>query len=93
MSSLSSPSGEKRMGAEVHLTGVVHLYPSLEGDVVALRGVDLDIWAGESVARTKKPNSGAKMGPFSKSAARKEKLPDFVRSVMIDLATSSGGEW
>ncbi len=50
MSSLSSPSGEKRMGAEVHLTGVVHLYPSLEGDVVALRGVDLDIWAGESVA-------------------------------------------
>jgi ABC-type lipoprotein export system ATPase subunit len=38
------------MGAEVHLTGVVHLYPSLEGDVVALRGVDLDIWAGESVA-------------------------------------------
>jgi len=50
MSSLSSPSGEKRMGAEVHLTGVVHLYPSLEGDVVALRGVDLDIRAGESVA-------------------------------------------
>jgi ABC-type lipoprotein export system ATPase subunit len=38
------------MGAEVHLTGVVHLYPSLEGDVVALRGVDLDIRAGESVA-------------------------------------------
>ncbi len=50
MSSFSSPSDEKRMGAEVHLTGVVHLYPSLEGDVVALRGVDLDIRAGESVA-------------------------------------------
>ncbi|MGC1420345.1 MAG: ATP-binding cassette domain-containing protein [Acidimicrobiales bacterium] len=29
---------------------MVHLYPSLEGDVVALRGVDLDIRAGESVA-------------------------------------------
>ena len=37
-------------GAEVHLAGVVHLYPSLEGDVVALRGVDLDITPGESVA-------------------------------------------
>jgi putative ABC transport system ATP-binding protein len=37
-------------GAKVRLTGVVHLYPSPEGDVVALRGVDLDIKAGESVA-------------------------------------------
>jgi ABC-type lipoprotein export system ATPase subunit len=35
---------------EVHLSGVVHIYPSPEGDVVALRGVDLDIHAGESVA-------------------------------------------
>ncbi len=34
----------------VHLSGVVHIYPSPEGDVVALRGVDLDIKAGESVA-------------------------------------------
>jgi len=38
------------MGADVHLSGVVHLYPSPEGDVVALRGVDLDIKAGEAVA-------------------------------------------
>ena len=37
-------------GAQVHLSGVVHLYPTPEGDVVALRGVDLDIKAGESVA-------------------------------------------
>ena len=35
---------------DVHLSGVVHIYPSSEGDVVALRGVDLDIEAGESVA-------------------------------------------
>ncbi|HEY7421852.1 MAG TPA: ATP-binding cassette domain-containing protein [Gaiellaceae bacterium] len=34
----------------MHLAGVVHIYPSPEGDVVALRGVDLDIDAGESVA-------------------------------------------
>jgi putative ABC transport system ATP-binding protein len=41
---------ETERGASAHLTGVVHLYPSPEGDVVALRGVDLDIKAGESVA-------------------------------------------
>jgi putative ABC transport system ATP-binding protein len=38
------------IGAEVHLSGVVHLYSSSEGEVVALRGIDLDIPAGESVA-------------------------------------------
>lgn len=37
-------------GVGVHLTGVVHLYPSAEGEVVALRGVDLDVGAGEAVA-------------------------------------------
>ncbi|MGA8296224.1 MAG: ATP-binding cassette domain-containing protein [Acidimicrobiales bacterium] len=37
-------------GVEAQLSGVVHLYPSPEGDVVALRGVDLDIPAGEAVA-------------------------------------------
>lgn len=35
---------------DVHLSGLVHIYPSPDGDVVALRGVDLDIRAGESVA-------------------------------------------
>lgn len=37
-------------GLEVHLRNVVHLYPTPEGDVVALRGVDLDVAAGETVA-------------------------------------------
>lgn len=49
MSTLDRPKVDV-MGAAVHLLGVVHLYPSPEGDVVALRGVDLDIKAGESVA-------------------------------------------
>src|SRR6202167_6216200 len=44
------PTDEVAAGAEVHLSGVVHLYASPEGDVVALRGIDLDIRAGESVA-------------------------------------------
>ena len=41
------------------------------------------------VLRTKKPYSGARIGPFSKSAARNEKLPDLVHTVTIVLATSS----
>jgi putative ABC transport system ATP-binding protein len=45
----ATPSTEI-VGAEVHLSGVVHLYSSSEGEVVALRGIDLDIPAGESVA-------------------------------------------
>ncbi len=45
----ATPNSEV-LGAEVHLSGVVHLYSSSEGEVVALRGIDLDIPAGESVA-------------------------------------------
>jgi putative ABC transport system ATP-binding protein len=37
-------------GASVRLVGVVHLYRRAGGDVVALRGVDLDIEPGEMVA-------------------------------------------
>lgn len=37
-------------GIDARLRGVVHLYPSAEGDVVALRGVDLDVSAGEVVS-------------------------------------------
>ena len=38
-------------GVEVRCTGVVHLYRTFAGhDVVALRGVDLTIAAGERVA-------------------------------------------
>ena len=37
-------------GASVRLAGVVHLYRRAGGDVVALRGVDLDIEPGEMVA-------------------------------------------
>jgi putative ABC transport system ATP-binding protein len=37
-------------GADLRLRGVVHLYASAQGDVVALRGVDLDVEAGQSVA-------------------------------------------
>ncbi len=37
-------------GVPVRLTGVVHLYRQSGADVVALRGVDLDVDAGEMVA-------------------------------------------
>jgi putative ABC transport system ATP-binding protein len=39
-----------RGGTEVRLTGVVHLYRQAHADIVALRGVDLDVGAGEMVA-------------------------------------------
>ncbi len=44
-----TPPAEVLAGVDVRLRGVVHLYPSPEGDVVALRGVDLDVAAGSSV--------------------------------------------
>jgi ABC-type lipoprotein export system ATPase subunit len=37
-------------GIDVHLRGVIHLYEQDGPDIVALRGVDLDIEAGEMVA-------------------------------------------
>jgi ABC-type lipoprotein export system ATPase subunit len=50
MSMLEGPAETAEWGAAIRLSGVVHLYSSLEGEVVALRGVDLDIRAGEAVA-------------------------------------------
>jgi len=37
-------------GVAIELRGVVHLYPTFEGDVVALRGVDLEVPPGTTVA-------------------------------------------
>src|ERR1700722_4809174 len=37
-------------GTDVQLRGVIHLYQQDGPDIVALRGVDLDIAAGEMVA-------------------------------------------
>ena len=37
-------------GQSVHCDGIVHIYPVDGADVVALRGVDLDIAAGERIA-------------------------------------------
>jgi putative ABC transport system ATP-binding protein len=44
------PGAAVREGVDVHCENVVHLYPMPDGDVVALRGVDLDVAAGEMVA-------------------------------------------
>jgi len=47
---LAPPGRGGEGGVEVRLTGVVHLYRQSGTDVVALRGVDLDVDAGEMVA-------------------------------------------
>src|SRR5579872_1787720 len=39
-----------RGGTAVRMTGVVHLYHHAGADIVALRGVDLDVGPGEMVA-------------------------------------------
>ncbi|MGH7640133.1 MAG: ABC transporter ATP-binding protein [Candidatus Dormibacteria bacterium] len=45
-----SQTGGAGHGLEVECDRVVLLYPSEEGDVAALRGIDLDIGAGEALA-------------------------------------------
>jgi ABC-type lipoprotein export system ATPase subunit len=44
------PVDNQGLGVAVHVRGVIHLYPQQGADVVALRGVDLDIEAGEMLA-------------------------------------------
>jgi putative ABC transport system ATP-binding protein len=50
MNDSSLRGGQSAFGLPIHLSGVVHIYPSAEGEVVALRGVDLDVAPGEAIA-------------------------------------------
>lgn len=54
---MSSPAPAPR-GAAIHCDAVVHLYPNPGGDVVALRGVDLDVEAGSAIALVGPSGSG-----------------------------------
>ncbi len=46
----SSAEDTRRRGIDVQVRGVIHLYQQDGPDIVALRGIDLDIGAGEMVA-------------------------------------------
>jgi ABC-type lipoprotein export system ATPase subunit len=46
----ASSTGREKSGLDAHLSAVVHLYESESSQVVALRGVDLDIDTGEMLA-------------------------------------------
>ena len=73
-----------------HKQSRIKLLPASEG--LAAGGSAVVFACGEGsaeVRRTKNPYSGARIGPFSRSAARNEKLPDSVHTVTIVLATSS----
>ena len=50
MSSSDARGTLRPTGLAIRLAGVVHIYPSPEGDVVALRGIDLDVAPGEAIA-------------------------------------------
>jgi len=54
----SARASQMRPGLAIHCDAVVHLYPNPGGDVVALRGVDLDVEAGSAIALLGPSGSG-----------------------------------
>jgi putative ABC transport system ATP-binding protein len=54
----ATPVSAVRTGLAIHCDAVVHLYPNPGGDVVALRGVDLDVEAGGAIALLGPSGSG-----------------------------------
>ena len=86
----SSPGGSDR-AVEVHLAGVVHLYPSPEGSVVALRGVDLDIRAGESVALLG-PSGAGKSTVLGLLAGELQPSAGSVHIGELDISRAAGDE-
>ncbi|HST81788.1 MAG TPA: ABC transporter ATP-binding protein [Kineosporiaceae bacterium] len=85
------PGTAPRPGAEVRLDGVVHIYTDATGsDVVALRGVDLEVSAGERVALLG-PSGAGKSTLLSLLAGTTRASAGTVTLDGLDLRTLSEG--
>lgn len=87
----AAAAGAERAGVDVHCRGVVHLYRMPEGDVVALRGVDLDVDAGEAVALLG-PSASGKSTVLGLLAGLLRPSAGEVRVGPHDLGRMSAGE-
>ena len=86
-----TPVTAARTGAEVRLDGVVHIYTDATGtDVVALRGVDLEVSAGERVALLG-PSGAGKSTLLSLLAGTTRASAGTVALDGVDLRTLSEG--
>ena len=86
-------------GLDVHCEGVVQIYSMPDGDVVALRGVDLDIDAGELLALLGPSGSGKStllllMAGLLRPSAGRLRIggQDIARASLRDLAALRGRE-
>ncbi len=81
----------RRGGAAVHLVGVVHLYRQAGEDVVGLRGVDLDVEPGETLALLG-PSGMGKTTVLRLIAGVMTASAGVVRVGGVDLRRLRGGE-
>src|SRR5579862_6162646 len=84
---------DPNQGVSLEPHALISGFPATSAILVA-KGIAMSLVASSGLGngldrRTKNPYSGARIGPFSRSAARNEKFPALVQTVTIVRATSS----